>query len=219
LGEKPLKSFSVGLKAGLMMGGSGTNKCTSGDCSLIDSNNEVGYTHKVSGGFGADFLWKIGSLVRLGPGAFFVFPSSIERDTPASSSYEVGSDLSIDFVLELAPRVSSAVWLVPRAEIGGTALFPSGDLDNDLRTLRDLCNQSGASGCESVGGVRFGGNGGLGFGALFGVGESVRLRADLLAQLYVVNIYSAQLPSSIGGGNVSRSVGGSRFFLKGGVEF
>jgi hypothetical protein len=153
----------------------------------------------------------------LGPGLFYVFPSGIDIKDGGKS--DVGSDLSLDFIFEVAPRVGPAIWLVPRAQVGFTALFPSGDLDTFLTDMKNACNDRGDSGCDSLSGARPGVNGGLGFGALFAVSDSVRLRADLLGQLYVVSLYSANAPASFGGAHVSRAVGGSRFFLLGGVEF
>jgi hypothetical protein len=221
-GQKELKTFSFGLRAGLLLGGSGTNKvdCTSGDCSSITAG-ENDYNHRVSGAFALDFLWKVGSIIRLGPGLAFVAPSSITlKNVPSEfEKYEVGSDLSIDFVLEVVPRVGPAAWLAPRFQLGPTVLFPSGDLKDSLNALKDTCNTSGASGCDSIGGPRPGFNIGLGFGALFGVGDSVRLRADLLAQYYVINLYTTTIDTSFGSFEASRNVGGSRFFLLGGVEF
>src|SRR5262249_32169849 len=117
------------------------------------------------------------------------------------------------------PRVGPGVWLVPRGELGATVLFPTGDLDTYLNTLKDACNTSNSTGCDSFGGPRPGFNAGLGFGALFAVSPSVRLRADLLAQFYVINLYTGESPSGFGGSQISRSLTGSRFYLKGGVEF
>src|SRR6185503_1677683 len=153
----------------------------------------------------------VGSLIRLGPGLFYVFPSGVEFERSGKS--DIGSDLSLDFIFELAPRVGPAVWLLPRAQVGGTLLFPSGELDAFLVDMHNACLDRGDSGRDSLSGARPGVNGGLGFGVLSAVSDSVRLRADLLAQLYVVSLYTANAPASFGGTHVSRAVGGSRFFL------
>jgi hypothetical protein len=202
------------------MYGSGTNKCTEGDCSVFFPTDDAGdfdYTHRVSGGLGAELLWKLGSLVRLGPGLFFVLPSEVDFEQGGRS--EIGSDLSLDVIFELAPRVGAAVWLVPRAQVGGTLLFPTGDMKAFLSDMENACFDRGDSGCGSISGARPGVNGGLGFGVLSTASEFVRLRADLLAQIYWVSLYSADAPASFGGTPVSRTVSGSRFFLIGGLEF
>jgi hypothetical protein len=202
------------------MGGSGTNKCTEGDCSVFFPTDDAGdfdYTHRASGGLGAEVLWKLGSLIRLGPGLFYVLPSGV--DFARGGKSDLGSDLSLDFIFEVAPRVGPATWLLPRAQFGGTLLFPSGELDAFLTDMEDACMDRGDSGCESISGPRPGVNGGLGFGVLSAITDSVRLRMDLLAQLYLVSLYSANAPASFGGTPVSRTVGGSRFFLLGGIEF
>ena len=167
---------------------------------------------------GADFLFRVGSLIRLGPSLSFTFPQTVKTD-PDGVDFEVGSDLDLDFVIEVAPRVGPNVWLVPRAEVGGMVFFPTGDEKDALDFEKTQCeSSSGLSGCDGIGGPRPGLNGGLSFGALFKVGAAVRLRADLLAQLYIINLATHD-ENDVGSRTISENVGGSRFFLRGGIEF
>jgi hypothetical protein len=218
-GQKELSKFTIPLRVGLLLGGSGTNevKCD-GDCSF-ETISGADYSHRLGARLTADFLFKAGSLIRLGPGLAYTPPTSIKNDG-ASVNTEIGSDMALDFIFEVAPRVGPGVWLVPRGEVGLTVLFPTGDLKNFLESQRQTCISAGASNCESLGDARPGLNAGLGFGALFAVSDTVRLRADLLGQIYVVNLFTYEGTSPFGGSTtVSRNVGGSRFFLLGGVEF
>jgi hypothetical protein len=208
------------VRGGLLLGGSGSYHYNcDGDC-VIASSTGSDYSHKLGGRFTADFLFKAGSMIRLGPGLAFTPPTSIKSDTPFGSvDAEVGSDMGLDFIFEVAPRVGQAVWLVPRGEIGLTVLFPTGDLKNTLEDTERQCNDIGGSDCSSIGKARPGFNAGLGFGALFGVSEKVRLRADLLAQFYVVNLYTYTFDSFGLSTTVTENVAGSRFFLLGGIDF
>jgi hypothetical protein len=199
-----------------LLGGSGTNdfKCE-GDCTVSNIPG-TDYSHRIGGRFTADFLFKAGPLIRLGPGLGFVPPASIKNDGETFTR-EVGSDLAIDFIFEVVPRVGPGVWLVPRGELGLTVLIPAPELRDSLEAR---CLALGASNCGSAGDARPGFNAGLGFGALFAVSDSVRLRADLLAQFYVVNLSTYEATTSfLGSTTIAHNVSGSRFFLLGGIEF
>jgi hypothetical protein len=202
-----------------LLGGSGTNELRcDGDCTFTSVSGSD-YSHKLGARLTADFLFKVGPLIRLGPGLAFTPPTSIKGEG-ATFNTEVGSDMGLDFIFEVAPRVGPGVWLLPRGEVGLTVLFPTGDLKASLEAERVACNDLGVSNCDSLGDPRPGLNAGLGFGALFAVSDTVRLRADLLGQFYIVNLYTYEGTSTFGGSaTLARNVAGSRFFLLGGVEF
>jgi hypothetical protein len=217
-GQKQLSKFTIPIRVGLLMGGSGKNhyRC-SGDCLVTDATGDD-YIHRPGAAFTVDFLFKVGPLIRLGPGLGLVLPTSIKSDN-AGADTEIGSDVALDFIFEVAPRVGNGVWLVPRGEFGLTVLSPTGDLKTSQEARRTICDAKNGSNCDSITDARPGFNAGIGFGGLFAVSDSVRLRADLLAQFYVVNLYTYDSISSGLSTTESGNVSGSRFFLFGGIEF
>jgi len=216
--DKRLPRFNFVLRGALMLGGTGTDKLTcEGDCSGLFTPAGVDYDHKLGFGVGADFLWGLGSLVRLGPGIMYVAPNDVDVGD-VDSSYGIGSDFSLNFVFELTPRVGENVYIVPRAQLGFLLLFLGDDLDAARdRTQRD-CETAGFSGCENLDGARPGFDFGIGAGVLVDVGP-VRVRGDLMAQFYAINLYTLEL-SGIGvSSRLSENLSGVRYFFMAGVEF
>jgi hypothetical protein len=215
-GEKRLPRFNFVLRGALMLGGTGTNEVTcEGDC-LVVASNSVDYDHEIGFGFGADFLWGLGSLVRLGPGIMYVAPNDLDIDG-GDSSYAIGSDFSLNFVLELTPRVGENVYIVPRAQLGLLLLFPGDDLDAARQEAQRSCEAAGASGCENLEGARPGFDFGIGAGLLVDAGP-VRVRGDLMAQFYVINLYTLELSGGLSA-RIAENLRGARYFFMAGVEF
>ncbi len=213
-----LPDFSVVLHAGMMVGGSGENsiECDGSDCGEV-SDIDLDYDHNSAFLLGADFLWLAGSTIRLGPGLQFGTTAEIEPDG-SSQDYEIGSDVSLNFVLEAMFPVGDTVWLGPRGQIGATVLLPSGDGEDDLENEKDSCEASGLDNCDAFDGPHVGANFGLGGGVVFAVSESVRLRADLLIQGYAIQVYAWEAGNGVDA-EVTEMLAGSRTYLLGGVEF
>ena len=57
---------------------------------------------------------------------------------------------------------------------------------------------------------------GLGFGALFAVGDKIRLRADALFEYYSISLYSISVPGA--SADINEKLNGNRFLLLGGLE-
>jgi hypothetical protein len=231
--EKPqseIRTFSFVPRLGFMATGSGTleQKCSGGDCGTVytytdwpifySGTSSADYDHKPAIAIGADFMFKLGDIIRIGPGLMHTFNMSIKPDG-ASNDMDFGSLTDINFVFEVIPRVSPTVWLVPRAQLGVSMLTPSGDFDRMLKSYKDYCNSNSDvfSGCDTLGGPFFGVNVGLGFGAMFAVSPSVRLRVDSMYQYYTINGWNVKV--SGGDANATSTVSGGRGFLMGGVEF
>ena len=70
--------------------------------------------------------------------------------------------------------------------------------------------------CGKIEGIKPGLNLGMGFGGLFLVSESIGLRADLLFQGYVINVFTVEPDSP--NATISRNIEGTRFFVMAGVE-
>ena len=209
-----LPNFAIVLHGGVLVAGSGELKVDySGPGAGSDDSTD--YDHKAAFLLGADFLWTVGSVIRLGPGIQFGTTTEVEFDD-ANDDYEVGSDVSLNFVLEAMFPVSDGVWIGPRGQVGLLALFPSGDLEDDLDVAKDNCEAYDMDGCSNLDGPRYGLNMGIGAGGVFQVGDSIRLRADLMIQPYVINLYSLEADD---GTEVSEDLQGVRPYLLGGIEF
>lgn len=221
-----LPVFAPIVHAGLLLFGSGTLKdtCNGPSCTSTDGQS-ADYSHQVAFALDADFLWRLGSLVRLGPGVMFVTGQSVKLQSgkvfilsPYNTKTEpsIGSDLAIDAVVEIDPQVSGKVWLAPRVQGGMGLLLPSGDLSDRLNYLNGYC-PSTYDGCNSVSGAHFGWHAGLGFGVVYALNSLVRLRADVLAQYYSFSLFSIQQTAD--GTKYTEGISSSRGFLFLGAEF
>lgn len=219
-----LPPFSAVVHAGLLLGGSGSLKytCNGSYCSSMPSET-TDYSHKVAFALGADFLWRLGSIVRLGPGVMFVPGQSVTLESnkvlEPNNTHEpgIGSDMAIDAVLEIVPQVSDTVWLAPRLQAGLGVFFPGSDLGDYLDSTKQGCNTTQFDGCDSINSTDIGWHAGLGFGVIFAVSDLVRLRADVLAQYYSFNLYTVKAKTV--DFKASEDVSSSRGFLLLGVEF
>ncbi len=210
--EERIKSFTIAPRLLLAPFGSGEQKC---DGNLCASSTGVDYDHKTAFGLGADLLFRVGPTLRLGPGFGYLLENDVEPDVPNASDYTIGSEVDVSFVIDAAIPASPTVWIVPRGQLGVKALIPGGDLRDDLDKVKDSCNSLGASGCDSLEGARPGLQVGVGVGAMFAVGPSVRLRADVMYQYYKINLYTVEAL----GDKAEVNYSGSRGFLMAGAEF
>jgi len=217
-----LPRFSVVLHAGPLVLGSGEQRasCDGADCNQtqIDQGNENNtYAHKTSWMLGADFLWRVGSKIRLGPGIQLGTTSTIAPEW-TNKDLELGTDVSLNFVLEAMFPVGHAAWIGPRGQVGLMELLPSGELKDSMQTMKRECQAAGISGCDNFDGPRVGFELGIGMGAVFALSHAVRLRADVMVQPYVINLYALEAKSGYDA-TLSVNLLGVRSYLLGGIEF
>jgi len=214
--EYKIKTFSFVPRIGLQAGGSGTleRKCEGSSC-ISPTSASADYDMKSAFAVGADFMFKVGDLVRMGPGLLYTNTMDVKGDG-ATSSDELGSIVDLNFVFELVPRVSPTVWLVPRAQLGLSFLNTSGATMDSQNVTKNDCTNSAMSGCDSVDNPHLGYNLGLGFGAMFAVSPSVRLRVDTLYQYYSINLYNVSATDA--NATLTLDASGSRYFLFAGME-
>jgi hypothetical protein len=213
--ELPLISGAVHL--GLLSFGRGglRNECA-GECTGFAANS-ASYSDDVAVGLGADAFVNVYDLVRIGPALFYTFPNNVQIDA-TNTDVEVGSDLAIDLAVEVAPRITREVRLLPRVQAGATILFPGSDLRRILSVLSADC-PTGTPGCNSIEAPYVGYNLGAGVGALYRPHPRFGLRADLLVQYYSVRLYEVDASLFTRPIHVSETVDGGRLFLMLGAEF
>ena len=213
--ELPLISAAVHL--GLLAYGRGglQNECE-GSCAGFAANS-VSYGHGVAFGIGADGFVNIHDLVRIGPALFYTFPNHVQVDG-STRDFAVGSDLAVDLAVELAPRVTSALRVLPRLQAGATILFPGSDLERVLSAQEANC-PTGTPGCNSIEAPYVGYNLGAGVGALYRLYPHLALRADILFQYYSVRL--SELDASLFAQpiHVSETLDGARLFFMLGAEY
>ncbi|MFW5741346.1 MAG: hypothetical protein ACOC1F_13380 [Myxococcota bacterium] len=200
----------------MIVGGGGADsvECDGSDCGFPDGHWD--YDHNSAFLLGADLLWTAGSTIRLGPG--LQFGSTAQVEPGSSQDVEVGSDVSLNFVLEAMFPVGETVWLGPRGQLGAIVLIPSGDKEDYLEARKDVCEGNNLDNCDVFDGPYYGLNFALGGGVVFAVSDSVRLRADVMAQGYAIHVYSWE-PSNDGDASITETLAGTRTYLLGGVEF
>ncbi len=214
--EAKIKTFSFVPRIGLQLGGSGTaeDKCDGSDCTGY-TNTSTDYDLKTAFSIGADFMFKLGDLFRIGPG--FLYTTTMDvKASGATSNTELGSIVDVNFVAEVIPRVSPTVWLVPRVQLGLSVLNASGDMKTALDNGKTTCLNNAYTGCDSFDNPHVGFNLGLGFGAMFAVAPTIRLRVDTMYEYYSISVYSYSAPGL--DANVTGSASGGRYFLLAGME-
>lgn len=217
-----IKSFSFAARLGAQLGGSGTSTsdCTGSICGT-GSSDSSDYDVNSALALSLDFLFKVGKIVRLGPG--FMYTHTMDaKFSGDTSSHELGNMTDLDFVLEFVPRVSPSVWLVPRFQLGLMAFNATGSGSTAEQNEKTAClsGSSGVSfsGCDSIDSPHIGFNAGLGFGVLFATGSSVRLRIDTLLDYYSFGVEDVTANTSSGSGQLTVSASGTRYFLLAGLE-
>lgn len=220
-----IKTFSFVPRLGLQATGSMTEeyKCDGASCPSTTATN-YDYDLKSAFAIGADFMFKVHDLVRIGPGLLHTFAS--DATIANSPKFELGTITEINLVAELIPRVSPVVWLVPRLQLGATVFNASGTFKTAIATAKAGCaadqttySSDGATvSCSNYDNPHVGFNLGIGFGALFAIAPSIRLRADALYEYF-----SFPIGNEEGSGNgydfkLTDTLSGSRFLLMAGVE-
>ena len=215
--EGELPFFSAVIRGGALVGGGGEMKyeCDGSDCN--GGSDDHDFDHKTAFMLGADFLFTVGSVVRLGPGLQIGTNMEVEPDG-SSEDYEIGSDVSMNFVLEADFPVGDRVWIGPRGQVGGTILIPSGDMEDTLEENKEMCEDYDFDNCDVFDGPHLGVNLGLGAGVIFAAGESVRLRADLMIQPYLIHMFTWD-PGNGFDREVTHTISGTRTYIMGGIEF
>lgn len=219
-----IKTFSFVPRIGLQLGGSATEKatCEGPSCNPAGSAS-VDFDLKSAFAIGADFMFKVHNLIRIGPGLLHTLASD---GSAGGTTAEVGSITELNFVAEAIPRVSRIVWLVPRAQLGATMFTASGPYKNDIATWKGMCtadkstysSQGASTTCSNFDNPHLGFNLGIGFGALFAVSPSIRLRADALIEYFKVTLGKEEVS---GGGydfKWTNTLASSRFLLLLGAE-
>jgi hypothetical protein len=213
--ELPL--ISAGVHLGLLSYGRGAlqNECA-GSCTGFAANS-TSYGHGVAFGMGADAFVNIEDLVRVGPSLFYTFPNHVQIDG-TTSDFAVGSDLAVDLAVEVAPRITRALRVLPRIQAGATILFPGSDLSRVVSALSADC-PAGTPGCNGIDAPYVGYNLGAGLGALYRLYPRLGLRADILVQYYSVRLYEVDATLFGQPIHVSDTLDGGRLFFMLGAEY
>jgi hypothetical protein len=226
--EAKIKVFSFVPRVGLQLGGGGTFKqgCDGNACTLAGVDTvSTDYSLETAFAIGADFLFKVHDLVRIGPGIFHTFTT---KATPSGqASQETGSFTELNFVGEVTPRVSPIVWLIPRLQVGMAMFNASGPFGDLLTAQKNQCSTDAAdasaaggsiTGCDSFGNPHVGYDIGAGFGAMFAVGPTIRLRTDFLYEYYSVGVGEESASAGSDSLTLNWRLSGSRYFLLAGME-
>jgi len=222
--QAEIRTFSFVPRLGLQLGGSATEaaSCTGGSCSSSGTTS-IDFDLKSAFAIGADFMFKVHNLIRIGPGLLYTTPTD---GGSGGTSAEVGSFTEINFVAEVIPQVSPTIWLVPRAQLGASVFTATGPYKTGIARLKEQCttdqatysSQGASTNCTNFDNPHLGFNIGLGFGALFAVTPRIRLRADALLEYFKVTLGKEEIT---GGGydfKLTDTLASSRLLLLLGAE-
>ncbi len=233
--EAKIKVFSFVPRIGMQLGGSGSlsMNCDGNACATASGESgdfgtgSTDYDHKTGFVIGADFMFKVHDLIRIGPGILHTFASDISP-SGGGASEEFGSLTELNFVGEVIPKVSPTVWLVPRLQVGMMMFNASGPMKDSLTSLKNDCSTMAASaagsgvtvnGCDSFDNPHIGYDVGAGFGVMFAVGPTIRLRVDALYEHFSVSGGEMDISDTAGDSlKQTYSASGNRYFLMGGLE-
>jgi hypothetical protein len=216
--EAEIKAFAFVPRLGVQFLGNGSLGCSGSECGADSLDYDLSNAVAIS----FDFLFRVGDLLRLGPG--LMYTNTMDWQPSGQSSHtEMGNLTDLNFVAELIPRVSPKVWLVPRLQLGLTVYNASGTADTNESASKASCNSSNTSGvtesgCDSIGSPHLGFNIGAGFGVLFATGSAVRIRIDLLADYYKFNLFDVTGTDSSGSTHITVTASGMRYLLMAGIE-
>jgi hypothetical protein len=220
--EEQIKTFSFAPRLGVQLLGKGTaeGQCSGSLCAPPTSaSDDYDLSSAVATSF--DFLFKVGNLVRLGPGLMYTHTMDAQR-SGASAHTELGNFTDLDFVVELIPRVSPTVWLIPRLQLGLMAYNASGTAEDGENASQSACNTNtgfSRTGCDSYKSPHIGFNAGLGFGVMFAAGSTVRVRIDALSEYYTFKLHETTATTSDGRtASMTASTSGERYLLLAGIE-
>jgi hypothetical protein len=204
-----IKTFSFVPRLGLQLGGSGTRKAESPGGSASQD-----FSVSMAAAISLDFMFKIGSLFRIGPGLLYTHTMDVKDDVPGATSVEMGTITDFDVVAEVVPKVGGSVWLLPRMDMGLSMYNASGVAADSETANQQGCESYGINGCSSYKSPHIGFNIGPSFGVMFAAGNTVRVRFDTSLRYYSINL--ASLDS--GGQTATLTGSGIRYFLLGGIE-
>jgi hypothetical protein len=230
--EAKMRVFSFVPRIGIQLGGSGSGERNCEGTLCGDANSAVpevfgsgssDFDLKTGFVVGADFMFKVHDLIRIGPGLLHTFTTDMTPD--GGSSQEMGSLTEFNFVGEVIPKVSPTVWLVPRIQVGMMMFNASGASKDGMTAYKNYCSDlaanSGATvnGCNSFDNPHLGYDVGAGFGVMFAVGPTIRLRADALYEHFSVSGGSMDVTSPAGDTlKQTYTASANRYFLMGGLE-
>jgi len=219
-----IQTFSFVPRLGLQVSGTMTEegKCEGSSC-YTTTASDYDFDVKTAFAIGADFMFKVGNLVRIGPGFLHTFTTDVSLAN--QPKIELGSLTEINFVAELIPRVSPTVWLVPRLQLGATVFNASGPAKTAIDGAKASCAADQATyasdgatiSCSNYDNPHVGYNLGLGFGTLFAVAPDVRLRADAFYEYFNFGIGTEE-GTGAADFKGTDTMSGSRFLLMVGVE-
>jgi hypothetical protein len=197
-------------------GGEAQFECDGSGCLVDSADND--YDDKSGFVLGMDFMGHVSPSLRLGGGFLFVPATEIEPDD--SDEFELGSDLSLLFIVEGVFDIGPTTALAVRGMGGALVLFPGDDLEDSIDEAKDGCEQIEAAGgsCDVTEGPFVGWTVGGGVGAIVDVG-AVGLRADLLLQFYGLVVNEVDVSDISGDVESKTSLVGNRFLLTVGLEF
>jgi hypothetical protein len=168
---------------------------------------------------GFDLLGHLSHNLRLGAGLTWVTGTSVDIDG-VGSQQDLGSDLSLQAIVEGLIDVGPQTAIAVRAQGGAILLIVGGDLENEIEGLEQDCESIETAGgsCEVKDGPFLGWTVGGAAGVVHSLGD-VALRADFMLQFYALR--TAGQDVSIGGEDVETTfvLTGNRFVLTAGLEF
>ncbi|MGC4067776.1 MAG: hypothetical protein QM784_24620 [Polyangiaceae bacterium] len=216
--KEELPRFALALKTGLATFGSGLDRleCSGADCNGLAAG-ERDYQFRPSPVIALGAYYQPTALVRTGPALSYGFQQSVTFNS-SNGHTELGNLLTLGFSLELTPRLSRKLWLVPELQLSYALLFPGGEFERQLDRWQTSCGQSFATfDCGSLKGSRSGFHAALGLGLLYAAAPSVRLRIDVLAEYY----YFPLLDLSAANADIelTEHTSGIRQVLLAGLEF
>lgn len=128
-------------RVGFAVGGSGeiSEDCSGSLCASTGKNAED--TADDSGLIvAADLLFRLGSVVRLGPTFMYSLDSAVKIETEeADVDAELGQELTGGLALELDVEASDAVGILFRVQTGASVLFVDGELKDTRLQIRNQC--------------------------------------------------------------------------------
>jgi hypothetical protein len=216
-----IRTVSFIARIGLQGSGSGKDKidCNGdvADCGTTPSQS----TDMTFGGAPAisiGAMFKIGKLFRIGPEVFHTFKTGITTN-PAWTIGDFSAAITdIDVVAELVPRVSRAVWLVPRVQLGAAIFNYSGGMADWEKNQKTACQDGGFNGCDTITSPHLGGHIGFGFGAMFAAGDRIRIRVDGLLDVLAVETQNASGTTTNGSVTITENLVATRGLLFAGLE-
>jgi hypothetical protein len=162
---------------------------------------------------GADALFGVSENFRLGLGALFV-PSRTSED----GDLKAGSDLSAFAVAEVVIDASPTLAFALRGQAGAIALFPGGDLQDDIDSEKNACSSGQSGRCEVGEGPFMGMTYGVGAGVIAPL-AGTSARVDVLYHAHRIDRLREKEDHGAGGSKEEREkITGHQVWLLAGLE-